>query len=161
MRPLFLAAVVACSFAAPCLFDLSVDPTEHNDIAAQPGSAAIIADIVRTYWIPLYQDYHPPLTAPSDIPKFCKMLDDNQGFYAPYIQANAPIVTYFPPTSAPTRPSAQPTAAPFPAPTAKPTLVKICQFGGYCKTSADCVAGNKCTTSNLPYYSQSVPDATT
>jgi hypothetical protein len=153
--------VVACSFTKPCLFDLSLDWTEHNDIAAEPGSAAIIANIVTNYWAPLYNDYHPPLTVPSDIPKFCKMLDDNQGFFAPYTQANAPIVTYFPPTAAPTRPSVQPTAAPFPAPTAKPTQVKICQFSGYCATSADCVPGNKCSTANLPYYSQCQPDATT
>lgn len=152
--------VRACSFAAPCLFDLSVDPTEHNDIATQPGSAAIIADIVTNHWNPLYNDYHPPLTAPSDIPKYCQMLDDNQGFLAPYTQAPAPE-RYSSPTSAPTKPSAQPTAAPFPVPTANPSQYKICQYSGYCTTSADCVPGNKCTTTNLPYYSQCVPDSTT
>ena len=37
----------------------------------------------------------------------------------------------------------------------------ICQFSGYCKTSADCYPGNKCTQTSLPYYSQCVADPTT
>ena len=152
--------VVACSYAAPCLYDLALDPTEHNDLFGQPGSAAIIADIVNNYWRPLYNDYHPPLTVPSDIPKFCQMLDDNQGFLAPYTQAPA-FKTYNPPTSAPTQPSAQPSAWPTKRPTAKPSQFKICQYSGFCTTAADCIPGNRCTTTNLPYFSQCVPDSTT
>ena len=35
----------------------------------------------------------------------------------------------------------------------------ICQYGGYCRSNADCVLGNKCDLKN-PYFSQCVPDST-
>ena len=66
-------------------------------------------------------------------------------------------------TTAPTAPSSSLllTALRTSAPSASPTMISICQWSGYCRSSADCVAGNKCTTSNLPYYSQCIPDAST
>ena len=59
-------------------------------------------------------------------------------------------------------PSASPTTSqphPSPAPINSPAK-KICQFGGYCLTAADCVAGNKCRVQS-PYYSQCVAEPTT
>lgn len=41
-----------------------------------------------------------------------------------------------------------------------PSSKKICQYGGYCRQSADCVLGNKCSLQNQ-YYSQCLPDPTT
>lgn len=55
------------------------------------------------------------------------------------------------PTTKPTKPTYSPTKAP---------MKKICQFGGYCATAADCIAGNKCQV-QTPYYSQCVADSTT
>ena len=36
----------------------------------------------------------------------------------------------------------------------------ICQYSGYCRTSADCVPGNKCNIQSA-YYSQCIPDSAT
>ena len=36
----------------------------------------------------------------------------------------------------------------------------ICQYAGYCRTSADCVPGNKCNMQSK-YYSQCIPDSST
>ena len=44
-------------------------------------------------------------------------------------------------------------------PKASPALL-ICQFGGYCRTASDCVAGNMCRVQNQ-YYSQCVADSST
>ena len=74
---------------------------------------------------------------------------------------SVPSLNGFTPTATPT---AKPTTR---LPTAKPTVrpttasvVKICQFGGYCVTASDCVAGNKCQVQS-PYYSQCIADPTT
>lgn len=37
--------------------------------------------------------------------------------------------------------------------------VKICQYGGYCRTAADCTLGNLCNVQSA-YYSQCLPDPT-
>jgi hypothetical protein len=37
---------------------------------------------------------------------------------------------------------------------------KICQYGGYCRTSANCALGNLCKEQSA-YYSQCLPDPTT
>ena len=36
----------------------------------------------------------------------------------------------------------------------------LCQFSGYCKSSSDCVAGNRCNIQSV-YYSQCLADPTT
>eukprot|EP00597_Dinobryon_sp_UTEXLB2267_P001453 CAMPEP_0170068400 /NCGR_PEP_ID=MMETSP0019_2-20121128/7389_1 /TAXON_ID=98059 /ORGANISM="Dinobryon sp., Strain UTEXLB2267" /LENGTH=578 /DNA_ID=CAMNT_0010276035 /DNA_START=98 /DNA_END=1834 /DNA_ORIENTATION=+ len=51
------------------------------------------------------------------------------------------------------------------SPTMEPTFKSafqanlICQYGGFCTTDSDCVAGNRCQVQNV-YYSQCVPDPT-
>ena len=40
------------------------------------------------------------------------------------------------------------------------TALPLCQFSGYCRTAADCVAGNQCIEQNF-YYSQCLADPTT
>lgn len=65
------------------------------------------------------------------------------------------------PTSSVRTSSASPSIRSTPATASPSAHSKICQWSGYCHTAADCVAGNKCSTNNLPYYSQCVPDATT
>ena len=37
----------------------------------------------------------------------------------------------------------------------------LCQYSGFCRTSEECVAGNKCDNFQGVYYSQCVPDPTT
>ena len=61
-------------------------------------------------------------------------------------------------------PSSVPTTAPANTVSTKSPVVsigsgRICQFGGYCRSNADCVSGNKCEIKN-PYYSQCVADST-
>ena len=41
------------------------------------------------------------------------------------------------------------------------SALRICQFSGYCSTSADCYPGNSCAATGLPYYSQCIADPTT
>ena len=61
-----------------------------------------------------------------------------------------------------TKPINDPTAKPVNDPTGKPVLtpVGICQWGGYCRSTSDCLAGNKCNVQNK-YYSQCIPDTST
>ena len=40
-------------------------------------------------------------------------------------------------------------------------ITPICQYSGYCDSSADCVPGNKCTGQRSNYYTQCVPDKST
>ena len=70
---------------------------------------------------------------------------------------SVPGLNGFTPSTSPTiYPTSKP---PSPAPS-KPSGKKICQYGGYCSTAADCVAGNKCHVQSA-YYSQCVADPTT
>ena len=174
---------VGCSYLAPCLYDLSQDPYEHNDLSTQPGSAAIISNIITNYWNPLYNEYHPPLTSPQNLPLYCQSIINNQGFLAPYTRDTRPYNLGYvaPPTVASTAaPSAQtappkssapsvvttvlstaiPTGSVAATPSASPSALKICQYGGFCKTTADCVPGNRCNVQSQ-YYSQCIPDPTT
>ena len=67
-----------------------------------------------------------------------------------------------------TQPIIKPVAKPASKPVAKPVPMSpssngrklICQYAGYCRTSADCVAGNKCNVQSK-YYSQCIPDSST
>lgn len=71
---------------------------------------------------------------------------------------SVPGLNGFTPSLSPTiYPTSKP---PSPAPTSKPIEKKICQYGGYCFTASDCVAGNKCHVQSA-YYSQCVADPTT
>ena len=65
--------------------------------------------------------------------------------------------------------SPSPTANPVPVPSDSPVSSRptkspvsyaglICQYSGYCRTSADCVPGNKCNVQSA-YYSQCIPDS--
>ena len=76
----------------------------------------------------------------------------------------------FRPSSVPsTYKSPSPTGNPVPVPSSSPVSSKptkspvsysglICQYSGYCRTSADCVPGNKCNVQSA-YYSQCIPDS--
>ena len=59
------------------------------------------------------------------------------------------------------KPVYDPTAKPVKDPTGMPIQnqapLNNCQWGGYCRSTADCVAGNVCNVQNK-YYSQCIPD---
>ena len=123
---MFLDDAVACSYSAPCLFDLSQDPYEHNDLFAQPGSAAIIANIYNNYWNPLYNEYHPPLPVIQDLNAYCQSIIKNNGYLAPYTRdVRLPSLGYIPGYTSPP-PSTVPTVVPSTitptAPSAIPTV---------------------------------------
>lgn len=85
----------------------------------------------------------------SPIPRFPRTtLKPSSSPTSPSPRSSSPILS---PPANPSSPSTNPSV---------PPPRKICQYSGYCRSSADCILGNKCSISN-PYYSQCVPDAIT
>ena len=72
----------ACSAPLPCLFNLTADPNEHEDLAAaQPALlAAMLADFAA-----LNASYHPPLIVPpSEEASLCAVAAANGNVVAPW-----------------------------------------------------------------------------
>ena len=91
-------SVTACSYTNPCLFDLSIDPTEHNDIsAAYPSITAELLKDFQSY----DSAYHIPNTFPTlDGKAYCAQLQHNGYVVAPYLNSVDQII--YAPTSSPT-----------------------------------------------------------
>lgn len=75
-------SATACSLASPCLFDLSVDPTEHNDLSGLASSASIMSQM-RNQWNQLSSTYHPPYPPKADT-AYCTAAAANNGYLKPY-----------------------------------------------------------------------------
>lgn len=75
---------------SPCLFDLSIDPTEHYDIAAE--QPFLVAALLRE-WDRLSEEYHPPSTAPIVVNGFCQAAVASGGFLVPYTVLDAELNT--------------------------------------------------------------------
>ena len=114
-------SAVACSYKAPCLFDVVNDPTEHNDLA--PLYPSTVSDLL-TLWHSHDNDYHIPLTAPPANPAgYCARVASNGYIAAPFTTVQFPLNSPSPqPVFYPTpAPSLYPTPAPSPVPTPVPT----------------------------------------
>ena len=100
-----------------------------------------------------------PIAAPSVNPSNVRSISPSQS-------PNATPTTV--PSAVPVaKPSTTPVMTPSNIPTTTPTIKLskapysaqlICQHSGYCRTSADCVPGNKCNVQSA-YYSQCIPDS--
>jgi hypothetical protein len=65
-----------------CLFNVSADPTEHNDLAeSQPEVAKRLLDRLRVY----SATYFNPDRGDHD-PRACKQVQKNKGFYGPWLE---------------------------------------------------------------------------
>jgi hypothetical protein len=99
----------ACTYAKPCLFDLSVDPYEHTDISdARPD----VLELLLQKWHSYDNSYHISRVQPrQDLNGYCNLLSQNNYVVAPF--TNVPFPPYPNPTSLPTAlPTASPTASP-------------------------------------------------
>lgn len=98
-------AITYGSYDKPALFDLSVDPTEHNDLATFLPD--VVADLLKDFHS--YDSaYHIPNTFPkADGLGYCTRLAQNGYVVAPYLNSVDQIV-YAPTTAPTTKPVAGP-----------------------------------------------------
>eukprot|EP01084_Bolivina_argentea_P289517 497179_1 len=77
-----MTQIYACSVNNPCLFDLDLDITEHNDISLQlPDIVKSMTQLFHSY----DNQYHPPKNAPpNDKNGYCNALYANKGFCVPW-----------------------------------------------------------------------------
>eukprot|EP00947_MAST-08B_sp_MAST-8B-sp1_P001461 g1461.t1 len=74
----------ACIWPKPCLFNISADITEHEDIAGKFPN--LVTDMVARFKA-LSSTYHPPRTNPTvDLAGYCKAVDLNGGFVGPWMK---------------------------------------------------------------------------
>ena len=73
-------AAVDCA-AAPCLYDVQTDKTEHEDVAA--ANPAALAKLLAR-WSALGTGYHPPPNPNKQDAVYCAALANNRGFVAPW-----------------------------------------------------------------------------
>lgn len=71
----------ACSPQEPCLFDLSKDETEHENLAdSQPEVLAQMLQMLKD----LDGQYHPPPPAYENVTGYCGAIEATGGFLAPW-----------------------------------------------------------------------------
>ena len=70
-----------CSQIDPCLFDISKDPTEHDNLAdSEPEILKMMLERMRD----LDSAYHPPPPAYENVTGYCGAINRTGGFLAPW-----------------------------------------------------------------------------
>jgi len=74
----------ACAMPSPCLYNISNDMTEHEDLAASHPD--VVSQLLRRF-VELADSYHPPQTNPKeDLDGYCKAVAVNRGFVGPWMR---------------------------------------------------------------------------
>lgn len=130
--------IIACSYAAPCLFDLSNDPFEHDDIAA--ANPVIVSQLLALFATYTAQ-WHVPNSVPSNIAALNEKLASNtlhfgKAYLSPWAYLSTlPNVTYLQRQAALSAPAPAPVPAPVLAPVAAP-ITPTSQPSEQCSSSS-------------------------
>jgi hypothetical protein len=75
--------IVACSLSKPCLFNLTGDPTEHEDVS---GEHPTVVSQLMGVFTGLESQYHPPKDNPfSNNTGYCGAINASGGYVAPWL----------------------------------------------------------------------------